>query len=232
MITWLKNVLKKNAVVYDCARRLSVYKEKIRFPGSKQYWESRYAKFGNSGAGSYGECAVYKASVLNQFVKDQNINTVIEFGCGDGNQLSLFTFPNYIGLDVSQTAIKGCIERFQSEKTKSFFLFDSACFLDHGEIFKAELVLSLDVLYHLVEDVGYLDYLRHLFSASKKYAVIYSSDTNIQTKHLSPHCRLREFTKDIERYFPEWRLVQKMNTPIISTPPIDFYIYEKITTEL
>ncbi len=56
------------------------------FPGSQDYWVKRYAKGGNSGPGSYSELAKFKASVLNAFVREHGIQSVIEFGCGDGNQ--------------------------------------------------------------------------------------------------------------------------------------------------
>ena len=69
---------------------------------SKKYWQERYVKGGNSGAGSYGEFASYKANVINNFVRDNNVETVLELGCGDGNQLALFDIPVYVGQDISE----------------------------------------------------------------------------------------------------------------------------------
>jgi hypothetical protein len=40
--------------------------------------------------------ATYKASILNEFGKNNNIKTVIEFGCGERNQAMQFDFPSYI----------------------------------------------------------------------------------------------------------------------------------------
>src|SRR6185437_413146 len=76
-----------------------------KFPGSEIYWENRYRKNGNSGNGSYGIKAEYKAAIINRFVAEQNIVTVIELGCGDGNQLKQLHFKDYMGFDVSPTAI-------------------------------------------------------------------------------------------------------------------------------
>src|ERR1700689_4886366 len=70
---------------------------------SPSYWDSRYAGGGNSGDGSYGNLAKFKASVLNQFVAENRIASVVEFGCGDGNQVSLAEYPRYVGIDVSPT---------------------------------------------------------------------------------------------------------------------------------
>src|SRR5665647_80330 len=122
------------------------------FPGSTAYWEQRYRKNGNSGNGSYGKNAAYKATVLNQFVAENNISTVIEWGCGDGNQLKHFQFPSCIGLDVSPTAIQKCKDIFKDDPAKSFFLYDDKTFATNSGTFKASLSLSLDVVYHLVED--------------------------------------------------------------------------------
>ena len=73
-----------NASASDDARErlLRVFQQ-----SSDQLWEKRYAKGGNSGAGSYGKLAVYKAKVLNEFIEENKneVNSVVEFGCGDGN---------------------------------------------------------------------------------------------------------------------------------------------------
>jgi hypothetical protein len=60
---------------------------------SAGYWEKRYRRNGNSGSGSYGKLAEYKATVINGFVAANNIQQVMEFGCGDGNQLKQLHFP-------------------------------------------------------------------------------------------------------------------------------------------
>src|SRR5258706_45661 len=100
--------------------RLAVVTPGLWFRGSGRYWESRYVSGGTSGAGSYGVQAEYKASFLNSFVADNNVRTVVEFGCGDGNQLRLAAYPSYLGLDVSSKAVHMCIEAFRSDQSKSF----------------------------------------------------------------------------------------------------------------
>src|SRR5215207_6091130 len=93
-----------NKVVRTPLRRLRQLKRKLVrkvrkitkkrpvFHGSEDYWITRYATGGNSGAGSYNKLAEYKAEVLNDFVKRHNVESVIEYGCGDGNQLKLTLF--------------------------------------------------------------------------------------------------------------------------------------------
>lgn len=55
------------------------------FSTSSNYWESRYQEGGNSGHGSYGELAQYKADFLNSFVQENHVESAIEFGSSDGN---------------------------------------------------------------------------------------------------------------------------------------------------
>jgi hypothetical protein len=71
--------------------------------------------------------ATGKARFLNAFVKGNDVQAVIELGCGDGNQLPLAAYPQYIGLDVSKTAIELCKIRFAGDPGKSFFLYGNSC---------------------------------------------------------------------------------------------------------
>lgn len=98
------------------------------FSDTISYWEQRYSSGGRSGAGSYGSLAQFKAEFLNNFIMKKNINTVVEFGCGDGNQLSLINCGRYLGLDVSKTAILKCRDIFRYDKNKDFVLYDPFLF--------------------------------------------------------------------------------------------------------
>src|SRR2546430_9246523 len=141
-------------------RRMSIYRQRVLFRTSADFWERNYARGDTSGPGSYGAAAEGKAQFLNQFVAANNVTSVIEFGCGDGNQLSLARYPRYIGLDVSRQAIDLCERRFADDKTKSFFLYDGRYFHDHGRVLSADAALSLDVIYHLVEDDVFDTYIK------------------------------------------------------------------------
>src|SRR5688500_12615718 len=133
---------------------------------SPEYWDRRYQSGGTSGAGSYGRLADFKAEVLNSFVARRGVDGVLEFGCGDGNQLSLARYPQYVGFDVSTKAIQICKDRFRDDLTKSFFLYHPDCFVDNHRLFVTDLSLSLDVIFHLVEDRIYEMYMTHLFASA------------------------------------------------------------------
>ena len=127
------------------------------FAGSEAYWTARYESAGSSGPGSYNKLAEFKAEVLNDFVKQKNITTIIEYGRGDGNQLKLAAYPSYIGFEISPRAIALCENAFIGDPTKKFKLMKDY----QGET--AQLTLSLDVIFHLVEDQVFEEHMRKLF---------------------------------------------------------------------
>ena len=207
----------------------------ISFRSSGEYWDQRYKIGGTSGSGSYGHFSEFKAEVLNQFVVSNDIHLVLDFGCGDGSQLTLANYPKYVGFDVSKRAIQMCANRFLNDKTKSFFLYDPECFVDNGNTFQGDLAISLDVIYHLVEDKVYEKYMKHLFASSSRYVIIYSCDLDKAPMRVTSHVKPRCFTKFVNKNFPEWNLQQvianrfpfdlKTRTGSWS----DFYIYKKGT---
>jgi hypothetical protein len=203
---------------------------KKKFPGSAEYWEERYAQGGNSGSGSYSNLAEHKADVINAFVADHAIQSVIEFGCGDGNQLKLGKYPNYIGLDVSPTIIRHCMALFKGDHTKSFFVYDSRAFQDNHHVFQVELAMSLDVLYHLVEDEVFEKYMHHLFNSATRYVIIYSSNFQKAQVH---HEIDRVFTDWIAANRPDWELMKKLDNKFKPNPndlnhssKADFYFFQ------
>lgn len=213
-------------------------KERVVF-NSSEYWEIRYkksevtknqrrGKIGPSGAGSYNNLAEFKAEILNKFVSENNIIDVIEWGSGDGNQLSLAQYPHYIGIDVSQTAIDGLKIKFADDKTKEFYEINEYF---KQERKKADLSISLDVIYHLIDDGIFDQYMQNLFESASKFVVIYSSN---KEEFLAQHVKHRKFSDWVLKNVKGWRLMQVIpnrypydeNNPDF-TSFADFYIYTK-----
>lgn len=67
---------------------------------TSEYWEMRYRSGRDSGRGSYGLLAEFKADVLNTFVASHGVRMVLEWGCGDGNQLRFAQYPWYLSIGV------------------------------------------------------------------------------------------------------------------------------------
>jgi hypothetical protein len=179
----------------------------LRFPGSARYWEMRYRTGGDSGEGSYGAEAQYKATFLNAFVKQHAVASIVDFGCGDGNQLRDLRVPRYQGFDVSDAAIARCRERYAGDATKTFKPL--------GEYAneRADVAMSLDVLYHLVEDDVFEAYLARLFAAAGKWVIVYATNYDDGRIVRGRHVRHRRFTDAAERLAPAFRLIESPPRP-------------------
>lgn len=227
----LKEKLKQTPILGPTTETLWRITRPIRFSlaefYSPDYWEARYATGGNSGTGSYGDLARFKADTINEFVARHCVTSVIEFGCGDGNQLSLSKYPRYLGLDVSLRAVKRCRELFREDASKRFLVHDARSVCSE----RADLVLSLDVIYHLVEDRIYEQHMRALFEEAVRFVIIYSD--NVESPRDSVHVRHRRFSGWIERDRPDWRLLEHIPNKFPyrqdtkSGSWADFWIYAK-----
>lgn len=196
---------------------------------STDYWEQRYKAGGNSGSGSYNHLACFKADFINGFIHANKINSAVEFGCGDGNQLSLINYPIYKGLDVSPTSIKICQTKFSNDSTKSFQLYNPHTFKS-SDFTEHEISLSLDVIYHLVEIELLNFHLTHLFQSASKFVIVYS--TNFDEDQIN-HERNHHFTKWVEENEQNWTLISitenpfKKETDLDKKSLSDFFVFAK-----
>ncbi len=197
-----------------------------RFQNSEKYWNERYNTGGNSGAGSYGRLAAFKAETINDIIEINNYQSAIEFGCGDGAQLSLLNINQYTGVDVSQTIIERCKKKFSD---CSGFTFLTKHEFD-GKPQTAELTLSLDVIYHLVEDTIFDDYMHCLFNAASECVIIYASNRDEMTE--DSHVRHRKFTDWVKSNKPNFCQESFMPNPYPfdadnpeTTSFADFYVF-------
>lgn len=209
--------------------KLIAYPQKDKFPGSDAYWKTRYLRGHNSGAGSYGRLAEFKASILNAFVAENSIQSVLEIGCGDGNQLRYARYPQYHGLDISSTAVSLCEQRFRNDVSKTFSVLES------NVRYRAELVLSLDVVYHLVEDPTFEAHISNLFGSAEKFVCIYSTNFSRASLVRSPHVRHRKFSDYVGLAQPHFKLERVIRNPYRGkfrltgpTSKADFFFYKRV----
>jgi glycosyltransferase involved in cell wall biosynthesis len=218
-------VARRVAGVPGMSRLLAVLRKR-RFRSSSYYWQQRYSVGESSGVGSYGKFADYKADVLNRFIAEHNIHKVADFGCGDGNQLKLLNCPRYLGLDVSPAAVEKCRALYRHDQTKAFLVNTGPEAIAKVREFGPELAMSLDVIYHLVEDDTFERYLTNLFAVSSRFVVIYS--TNFDKRYDFPHQLDRKFTDYVAQHMPDWRLLEMLPNPHKGPDTqSDFYIYER-----
>ena len=213
--------------VLECLNFKKKKSKKSVFTNSADYWDERYQLGGNSGCGSYSKLAEFKALVLNTFVQENHILEVIEYGCGDGSQLLLANYPQYIGFDVSEKAISICENLFREDKTKKFFISPEK------PTEKAQLTISLDVIFHLVEDDVFTKYMCHLFDSSEMFVVVYSSNTDQSISLKAVHVKHRKFSDWVSLNRPDWNLIRHVPNLFPYTGDdsegsfADFFIYKR-----
>ena len=200
---------------------------------SGEYWKQRYNNNGNSGSGSYGRLCEFKNRVLNRLVKENNIAKVIEIGCGDGNILINSAYKEYRGYDISEKVVKICQDKIKKEN------YEFEVIKSDTAIEKGDLVLSLDVIFHLIEDEEYYKYMYSLFTHSTKWVIIYTSDMNekeFNEKYgvQGSHVKSRKITEFIKNNVKNWDLVKTIHNEYPynlndrnNTSFSNFYIYQK-----
>lgn len=228
-VRFIKAIPFLGSILVFMGRKILGAPQSVVFENSAKYWQDRYQSGGTSGAGAYGRLAAFKADTLNSFVDDNRIQNVVEYGCGDGAQLSLATYPSYTGFDVSPLAVAMCREKF-APQTEKYRFFHTSEVLDEEGYF--DLAISLDVIYHLVEDDVFDAYMRRLFNSSKRFVIIYAY--NFDKSYESKHERGREFLKWCKIYVKEWRLEMVVKNPYAFDPrdpdqtsQSDFFFFRK-----
>lgn len=198
-----------------------------RFKSSAKYWEQRYAAGGTSGQGSYGGAAQWKARVANNWVKKYGMTSVVDLGCGDGNQLALAEYPRYLGLDRSRTAVIKCIDRFHDDADKSFLCFDPDAISDPGGWLRADVAVSLEVIFHLTEDHVREDYLRRLFASADRFVIICSSNRSDILQ--APHERHEAFTPWVDANAIEWSQIECVTPPSEVNIVSAMFLYRRVS---
>lgn len=192
---------------------------------SAGYWDQRYRRGGHSGAGSYGRLADFKAGFINAFMAENGVEDVIDLGCGDGNLLSMLSVRDYTGVDVSAAVLARLVDRFPRHR---FLPFDALADQD-----AADLALSVDVIFHLVEDDVFARYMQALFTHARRFVLIYAS--NVDLPWPSPHVRHRRFSDHVARHRPDWRLMAHVPNRYAFDPArpdetsfADFFVYAPV----
>jgi len=159
---------------------------------------------------------------------------VLEIGCGDGNQLSLADYSSYVGIDAAPSALEMCAKRFHGKRNYLFLLDTDENYRWARAEYRPDLVLSLDVIFHLVEDDLFERYMTNLFSFDSRFVVVYSSNGNFHVN--APHIRNWKFSDWVARKAPGWELAERVPNrfPWQDTDPegtsfCDFYIYRART---
>ena len=124
-------------------------------PPTKQVFEEIYrsAKWGtnakgdgNSGTGSTAHATLLYRTFLQQFLKDNEIRSVVDAGCGDWEFSSLldWTGIDYRGYDIVDSVVAANTKKYGKPKIRFF-----AANIVETELPAADLLISKHVLQHL-----------------------------------------------------------------------------------
>lgn len=150
---------------------------------AKNYWDNRYANSGTSGYGSYGEQLGKKL----EWLKGLDINTITEIGCGDfnfGNHLlKLYPQVRYLGIDISEVVIASNILKHPQHQ-----FIANPFFIPPGD-----LLMCIDVLFHILDDREYEQMLTTLHNTWTKYLAVTAYERYGDSHETGNHVQIRKF---------------------------------------
>lgn len=183
---------------------------------SKEYWKRRYLPGGRAvGAGTEAtHLFQFKVGVVNDIIADYNLRTAVDWGCGSGQVAARVRgLSQYLGWDVSSRAIQRARILCEGAPEKQFRVLG----VDSIPPSTFSLGLSLDVIYHLVEDAVYEEYMQRLFAHASRAVLIYSSNGEPEggppASEAPPHVQHRVFTDWARDNAPAWTLACIMPNP-------------------
>lgn len=182
------------------------------------YWNQRYLQGRTSGEGSEGDKAIAKARYIDRLILEEKIDTIADWGAGDGHVLSMIRLEaDYLGIDISRVAVDRLRREYHGIPKRRFLTLDEARTVE----IDVDLAMSLDVIFHCIDDLSYEEHLRRLFGSSHRFVLIHSLNEN--RGRTARHVRWRRFTDDVARIAPEWVLMDQAAGP----SEIGFYLYRK-----
>lgn len=194
--------------------RHEAYETELREHGADPltaYWEARYATGGDSGGGSTGETAERKAAYVNELIRREGVTSVVDWGCGDGQQLARLDVANYLGVDISPSAV---VQSLRRHPGRAFLVWPG----DEPAVnIEADLALSLDVVFHLVDDADFAAYWARLFASARRLVCVYATDVDQQGARHVRHRRHSHLAPD------GWKLADKAHDPAVA----GFYLWRR-----
>jgi len=132
----------------------------------KGYWDRRYLSGASSGGGSVGRTRDWKWGLIDEHVEISG-KSVLDVGCGDLSFWENRDCKRYTGLDFSDVVIEKNLLR---RPDWSFRCTDASEPAD----LSTQIVLCLDVLFHVLEDPVYEGILRNLSRWTEEKLFIYT----------------------------------------------------------
>ena len=174
---------------------------------NQKFWNDRYKnnpKLG-SGPGSRGQNAKMKRDYLDNLIAENKIETVLDYGCGDLNCLTVDAIPIYYGVDTSDVVLQKNKINFPQHKWLSSV----------GEIkkdLKFQLIVCNDVLIHQDTREKFDKIFNNCLELSEAYFVF----TVLNSRHRAVS---NVFYYDLDEIY--------VKSKVFSFRDVDMFIYDK-----
>jgi len=167
-----------------------------------------------SGKGSSIEYNKKYIEYLEKIIKEKNINSILDLGCGDWNFSKIINYDNinYLGIDCVDKVIKSNIENYK--KNNINFICDDIYNLDNFFKNEIDLVIIKDVLQHLSDEEIEL-FLNKLLEKNFKYLLITNAfskkkiDRNVNTRYRYSKLNVNHYP--LNNYFNNENIIDKFN---------------------
>lgn len=178
-------------------RRKARLSQRVLPQSHETYWCNRYDNGGDSGRRSYGISARMRGKYISTYVKQFNVHTLFDLGCGDTFQQEQIHVPMYYGCDVSPTVL----QRHMRTNTRSFLLANKVPSNIH-----CDCILLMDVLHCITDDVSFTEVISSVFThPSASIVMIISKDINYKP---ASHICYRKFLDVVNKDYREWELLE------------------------
>lgn len=134
------------------------------------FWDMRYRfepELG-SGIGSRGEHALYKTALLRDFIADNAVTSLADFGCGDCASTGELDVRDYIGIDASAEVVERNRTRFPGRRFVLAEIVDADVSASHS--------LCFDVLIHQPTPRAYRDAVAAILQRTTRGGLINGFD--------------------------------------------------------
>jgi hypothetical protein len=160
----------------------------------RSYWNKKYQEGGISGKGSIGKYKRWKWKKIYYIIGRLTHKSVVDVGCGDMRfwerdyMGGLRRCGEYVGIDISDEIIAQNIEKYPDRT----FLLGNAKMPFVGV--SGEVVLCMDLLFHIMNSNDFADIILRLGEYSEKWIVIYNWFRN-------PFAYMNVFTDNVSQYY-------------------------------
>lgn len=166
----------------------------------KRFWDERYRTGLSSGKGSVGDYRKWKWNLIEKYVNIKD-KCILDVGCGDLQFLKRKKFKDYFGIDISPTIIARNKKR---HRKLSFAVLDATW---HDlVIFQRDVVLCMDVLFHIMDDERFGILLDNLNKWTGQWLFVVSWSKNPLPYQHDDYQYYRDLKKSLDR-LPDLELV-------------------------